>query len=216
MCITNIRTYVDPNRCFERWSQCTLCANSRHGQVCARNVRIDHQIHYVPAPYDAPSSNPYTSHQRQPTPQHRPSVIDDVSIRPPEKRRIRFEEGNNHRRSLKHSCNSNSAGDGRNLDDTEYRAGRHGAKLRQEPDRCLRTPIAEGNANIVSRPIVRHGRFEVMNPHSQDYHADKFRHVAPEQRAQQERLRERMQPKRRLTVGGSSGRFGETGTYRYG
>ncbi|KAF4451332.1 hypothetical protein F53441_5676 [Fusarium austroafricanum] len=72
MCTTNIYTYVHPDGRREQWSQPTLCANSRHGQVCAGNFRFDHPAQYVPAPYDA-SSYPYATQQLPPTPQYSPA-----------------------------------------------------------------------------------------------------------------------------------------------
>ncbi|CCT66416.1 uncharacterized protein FFB20_07330 [Fusarium fujikuroi] len=71
MCTTNIYTYVHPDGRREQWSQPTLCANSRHGQVCASNFLFEHPVQYVPAPYDA-SSYPYAT-QLPPTPQYSPA-----------------------------------------------------------------------------------------------------------------------------------------------
>ncbi|EKJ78234.1 hypothetical protein NXS19_011461 [Fusarium pseudograminearum] len=70
MCTTNIYTYVYPDGRREQYSQPTLCANSRHNQVCAQNYRLDHPPTYVSA-YDAPAFS-YTS-QLPPTPQYSPA-----------------------------------------------------------------------------------------------------------------------------------------------
>ncbi|TVY74508.1 hypothetical protein Focb16_v006067 [Fusarium oxysporum f. sp. cubense] len=292
MCITTTHTCVYPDWRSEQWSQHALCANSRHGQVCARNLCTDHPVQYIPAPYDASSSYPYATQQRNPTSQYRPappstpsvsyrsgdksdrgytnnssvsgqtvlvhkrrdhppgshrqerivqvdgpspssaitnrslvnssrgpknarSIIVDERTRQPEQGCVQFEEFYNHRHSMNHSRNSTSASDSRHPDNKERRARRPVEKLQQEADLRLRPRIAEANAKIASRPVALHRRVEVVKPYSQDYHAEKFHHVTSEQEAQRERLRERMQSKRRLTVGGWSGRPDETRTYRY-
>ncbi|PCD21449.1 hypothetical protein AU210_016411 [Fusarium oxysporum f. sp. radicis-cucumerinum] len=164
---------------------------------------------------EGPSHSSSTIRRRYPIPKTEPPVIDDERTRPPEQHRVRFKEVNNHRHFTKDSRNSNSASDSRQPDGRECRTHRRDEKLQQEAELHLQTRIAEANAKIASRPAALHRRVEVMNPHSQDYHAEKFHHVSSEQQAQRDRLRERMRPKRRLTVGGWSGRPGETGTYRY-
>ncbi|KAG5661449.1 hypothetical protein KAF25_005571 [Fusarium avenaceum] len=68
MCTTNIYTYVHPDGRREQYSQPTLCANSRHNQVCASNYLFEHPVQYVPAPYNTTSPHPYAT-QLPPTPQ---------------------------------------------------------------------------------------------------------------------------------------------------
>jgi hypothetical protein len=65
MCVTNIYTYDYPDGRREQYSQPTLCANSRHGQVCADNYRFDHPASFVGS-YDSSSYYP-------PTPQYSPA-----------------------------------------------------------------------------------------------------------------------------------------------
>ncbi|KAF5005978.1 hypothetical protein FDECE_7604 [Fusarium decemcellulare] len=69
MCTTNIYTYLYPDGRREQYSQPTLCAASRHGQVCANNVVFQHPsqlVSYSEQPY------PYMA-QLPPTPQYSPA-----------------------------------------------------------------------------------------------------------------------------------------------
>ncbi|KAH7273037.1 hypothetical protein FSOLCH5_003299 [Fusarium solani] len=68
MCTTNIYTYVYPDGRTEQYSQPTLCANSRHGQVCASNYVFQHPsqlVNYTETTYP-------TMTQLPPTPQYSP------------------------------------------------------------------------------------------------------------------------------------------------
>ncbi|KAM5351105.1 hypothetical protein ACJ41O_003828 [Fusarium nematophilum] len=68
MCTTNIYTYLYPDGHREQYSQPTLCASSRHGQVCANNMVFQHPSQLVS--YNE-STYPYVT-QLPPTPQYSP------------------------------------------------------------------------------------------------------------------------------------------------
>ncbi|KAM0436605.1 hypothetical protein ACHAPT_002313 [Fusarium lateritium] len=70
MCTTNIYTYVYPDGRTEQYSQPTLCAASRHGQVCASNYVFQHPSQLVSYPE---SANYPTMTQLPPTPQYSPA-----------------------------------------------------------------------------------------------------------------------------------------------
>ncbi|KAF5026673.1 hypothetical protein F66182_1222 [Fusarium sp. NRRL 66182] len=69
MCTTNVYTYVHPDGRREQYSQPTLCANSRHGQVCSSNFLFEHPAQYTG--YEN-TSYPYMT-QLPPTPQYSPA-----------------------------------------------------------------------------------------------------------------------------------------------
>ncbi|KAJ9413100.1 hypothetical protein QL093DRAFT_2530225 [Fusarium oxysporum] len=69
MCTIYTYIYAYHEGRSEQWSRRNFCADSNHGEVCARPVYI---AKYVPAPYDA-SSYPYVTQRCNPTSQHRPA-----------------------------------------------------------------------------------------------------------------------------------------------
>ncbi|RGP78238.1 hypothetical protein FLONG3_3654 [Fusarium longipes] len=186
----------------------------------------------------SPNGNTYMVESSRDPNKRRPVIVDERTLQPTE-RHVQIEVvDNHHHRSKHHRHASSSSKDSR---DDEERRIRHEKKRQQEKEDRIKRRIAEANAEIAGRPVAiapsapkrssTYKRPSVEIPVDQmqrlsfeeERREDKIRRLArkeekEEEEAQRKRLLERMQPKRRLTIGAGSRRPSEAyglGVYRY-
>jgi hypothetical protein len=165
----------------------------------------------------------------------KPVIVDERTLQP--ERRVQIEVVDNHHRSKHHRHNSKES---RHSNEDDERRRRREDKRQQEKEKLLQKRIAEANKAINERPVAlapsaprrssTYKRPSVEIPVDQlrrlsfeeERRDDKARRIArreekKEEEAQRERLRERMQPKRRLTISSGSRRPTEIyePVYRY-
>jgi hypothetical protein len=194
-------------------------------------------------PQTAPASpigNTYMVDSSRDPYNRKPVIVDERTLQP--ERRVQIEVvDNHHHRSKHHRHTSSSSKESRHSNEDEERRRRREEKRQQEKEKHIQKRIAEANEAIARRPVatapsapkrsVTYKRPSVEIPVDQlrrlsfeeERRDDKARRIArreekKEEEAQRERLRERMQPKRRLTIGSGSRRpseLYEPGVYRY-
>ncbi|CEI38559.1 hypothetical protein FVEN_g4877 [Fusarium venenatum] len=190
------------------------------------------------APHTAPTSpnaNTYMVDSSRDPYNRKPVIVDERTLQP--ERRFQIEVVDNHHRSKHHRHNSKES---RHSNEDDERRRRREDKRQQEKEKLLQKRIAEANKAINERPVAlapsaprrssTYKRPSVEIPVDQlrrlsfeeERRDDKARRIArreekKEEEAQRERLRERMQPKRRLTIGSGSRRPTEIyePVYRY-
>jgi hypothetical protein len=201
---------------------------SRDRQGRERIVLVD-APRTPPQSYSAPPPAPYIvdAPRERSASRHRPIIVNDrpYAMEPPAIKHTRHSSASSHEsRRSHHSSHS---------DDEERerrREQRREQRRREERELKVRERIAEANKRINSRPAAptppAPPRFVRPAVHVTDPEADlaeavrqmRIAEAAREEDAQQQRLRERMQPKRRATVSNGSRRtkvLYENGVYQW-